>query len=203
VPFSHKESNSVAAGTYNIYIFQPNQVGRVAALPDGETVTVETDFSRPGMKFTFNSCRAIWTVRPDRVIISSESRDEDCGVILSKILEWLPVTPISAIGHNFEFVGVPGDLPARAGSSLFRADRCPADYDLKQRTWHFGLEKEKVVFNLTAAARETEIVLSANVHFPTAEENKDARIRFAKTFLHYREESARLLSRLFEVEVAL
>jgi hypothetical protein len=172
-------------------------------VPEGTPINIETDFSRPGFLFSMESTDAKWTVRPDRIKIESGSQNEDCGLILAKILDWLPVTPVEAVGHNFQFIGNPDDLPDfHRMAELVPRSEVPG-FTIKQRTWHAGLENEGVTFNVQAAAREAEVELLANVQIRPEASAGGQRIGFAKGFFEYRAQIIRLLTGFFAVELSV
>jgi hypothetical protein len=199
VSFVLKSSNSIAAGTFNIYVFQPSHVGRIAGLPDDAKFEMESDFSKPGFLLSLGTSK--WTVRPDRVIIESDSPNENCGLVLSKVLDWLPVTPIAAIGHNFKYVGGLPDFPnaERMTASLPMATL--EGYSTKQRTWHVAHEREGIVFNLQVGIRDSEVHATANVHFESPPDAHENRIRFAKEFFEFRDTAVHLFERSFGLEL--
>lgn len=199
MPFVLKSSNSIAAGTFNIYVFQPIHVGRIAGLPDDTKFEMESDFSKPGFLLSLGTSK--WTVRPDRVIIESDSQNEHCGLVLSKVLDWLPVTPIAALGHNFKYVAGIADFPIVERMTETLPVKAAEGYATKQRTWHVAEERQGVVFNLQVAIRDSEVAATANVHFESPPDEHENRIRFAKDFFDYRNAAGRLLESCFGLEL--
>lgn len=199
--FVLKRSNSIAVGSFNIYVFQPPDVGRILGLPDQAKMTIHSDFSRPGFKLTFDVTSEEWQVRPDRVLIGSDDPTADTGSIMEKVLKWLPVTPLIAIGHNFEFKGAVSDLPSLSSLNGFPTMVAEPGYAVKQRTWHISLERESVTYNLQATLTDEESELSVNVEFRTQGKSPESKFDFAAAFLRYRSESRDLLTRCLGVQV--
>jgi len=172
------------------------------ALSDNDPIGIETDFSRPGLRMKFKCTDVVWEVRPERVVIESTARDDNCGVILSKVLEWLPVTPISAVGHNFAYVGISADLPSFPREGPFGAQGAIDGYTEAQRTWHLALVRSDITFNLQVTIKPVEAVLSANVNFTGGDSVSEAAIEFARDFSALRQESADLFVKLVGVKVS-
>jgi hypothetical protein len=199
VPFVLTKSSSVAAGTFNIYVFQPKSVGKILDLPDATQFEIEGDFAKPGLLLSIGVNR--WTIRPDRLMIESDSPNENCGLYMSRVLEWLPVTPIEALGHNFRFVGELGDFPSAEQMSNLLPLSHVDEFETKNRVWHVGLERESVTFNLQIGIKGPEVQLAANVHFQPPADAQENRVRFAKGFFEFRETATRLLESSFAVSI--
>src|SRR5437667_1502871 len=101
--FAFKKAAAVAVGTFNMYIIQPNWLVQVGLFKEGVRVQMQADFTRPGFRFSAEETSYWWNVRPDRLILETESPEIDCGEPLRIVLDTLRWTPLTGIGTNLEF----------------------------------------------------------------------------------------------------
>lgn len=160
--FQFHEASCVVAGTFNIYVFQPDFFVHTEIVEEGEKAKLQADFSQPGFLMSFLGSPIRWVIRPDRIMAESRSEESDCGRMVANILKALPWTPISAIGLNFEFIASRDDFQTMNGRNLIPA----TDLSLKvtQRTVHVGIKENGQLFNLSLAQTDEKIVCAINVH---------------------------------------
>ena len=202
--FRFSTSTAVAAGTFNIYVIQPQWLREVKLFREGVKMKVASDFRRPGFLYTSDESPVNWDVRPDRVMLTGKNPAADCGGVLADVIHKLPWTPLTGVGVNVEFIGEPEDLERLKGCSLPTCDAIEG-YARKQRTIHTALERSPHIFNLQIAAHE-KIELSINVHTEltgTQEAISALAEETCRKFLALREEASRLAARQFGVEVNL
>ena len=104
------ETSLVVAGAWNAAILKPDWVARHALGREGED-RVQVFFpAGPGMVFDFPRYALgdfSYVVRPDALIIApTDTTRDSCERIeaaTGKVLEVLQHTPVSGVGHNFEF----------------------------------------------------------------------------------------------------
>jgi hypothetical protein len=197
--FRLTKSFSVAVGTFNIYAFRPPFVASLDP-PSGveKQLKIETDFFQPGFKYVFADRAAMWLVRPDRFVAEASGSAYNCGDAVARVLESLPWTPISAVGHNFRFSG-----PALADNAVSLPPDFYAptpDFTLKQKTWHVALSKDDATFNLSLEATDSVTTLVANVHHPLPQQDACSGVGFARRFEEFRSTVSDLLHNVFQAK---
>ena len=202
--FKFANSNCVVIGTFNIYIIQPHWLSEVEIIPTGTNVAIQADMRSPGFKFKASGDDdLLWSVRPDRLTVQSKQFDIDCGKPIAEVLKHLPWTPVVAVGCNVAF-RAPLDLFDKV-SHLFSSHSVADDYKLAQKTWHRGIKRDHLVFNIQLAVRDDSIDLSLNTH---TEAKKDLTIRESNqiarescnSFIEQRDEAIKLAQSLLNVE---
>ncbi|MDP7019852.1 MAG: hypothetical protein QGG36_28900 [Pirellulaceae bacterium] len=202
--FKFKEANSVVLGTFNIYIFRPDWISEhIPQLPLTESISLKTDLSAPGRRFTFDDSLTC-TIRPDRVVFESTSPSVDCGAFIFSVIDALPHTPFQAVGNNVHyFADNDEDVNelAQAGGGVFvSSDRSTT----KQRTWHVQVAEGAAVFNFQLAIRDDDgdslAKLSVNAHLETSD--CDCAKEFAQSFHDHQRRMKQLIREIttFEVE---
>lgn len=202
--FEYKNSSCVVVGTFNIYIIQPQWLSEVEILKPDSKVKMQTDIRSPGFRFELGDDDNLqWNVRPDRMSIESENLIADCGRPISQVLEKLPWTPIIGVGCNVNYTL---SLDQRDKiSHLFVNGAIPNSYETQQKTWHRGVQRKDIVFNIQLAETDKQIELLLNVHIDT---KKDGKIKDANQiaqractkFKEYTEESVRLAQSILGME---
>lgn len=108
----------VLAGSWNVAILNPDWLSRLVFNEKQFEAEMIIEGVRPQMRFMFE--RVVVIPAPSRVVFSPR-RPEDADLLAveaagKKVLELLPVTPISGVGINF---GYGEDEPHRDLTSLF------------------------------------------------------------------------------------
>lgn len=202
MPFKFKKASCVAVGTFNIYVVQPRLLVGIGMLKKGIEVKFEQILTQPGFRFSADGLKGKWTVRPDRLIVETDSPDEDCGQQLSTVLKALRWTPVVAIGVNVEFESATDSI-----ESLFpKAAHGPKNLTIRQRTTHVAVSEDGNVFNLQAAMPASgPNFLSGNVHteLKTESQKKDVEkaIGALRQFNIVRERATELLKTVFKVRI--
>jgi hypothetical protein len=101
MPLALSSRNIVVAGEFNRAIIQPKWLIDRKILPVGPIEMLVSD--RPDMPRVFNFGGYHWEVGISRLMLRPTDPANDPGVLVGTILEILPHTPVSAIGHNFLF----------------------------------------------------------------------------------------------------
>lgn len=204
--FRFSDSTAVAAGTFNVHVIHPKWLAEVGLLPDGTKVRMSSDFRRPGFELSPEGMNVKWDIKPDRLIIVSKSRQEDCGGILASVLEALPWTPLLGVGVNVEFTGLPEDIDGLPESCSLPSCQDVEGYGLRQRTMHIGLTRGPHIFNMQVSSHE-KVELSINVHTelgkkPSQREACELAIETCRNFFALREEATDLAKKILGVELS-
>jgi len=137
---------------------QPRLLSEMGVIDSVTPVKVQSDFAQPGTRLESAGVR--WTIRPERLSIETSSPEQDCGQLMSSVLEHLKWTPVWAIGCNVEFQcaePIEGDLPVS-----FRLPM--TSRPSVQRTSHIAFNDGEDVVNLQLSFVENRLDLTANVH---------------------------------------
>ncbi len=200
-----KMASAVAVGTMNIYVIQPKWLVEVGLLPADSKIRMESDLNRPGFRYTTEESSLKWDVRPERLMIHSESAYTDCGTVLADVLGKLPWTPLLAVGFNFEFQGDIDEV-ARIAKEL-RPPSCiaPSTYAIKQTTSHIAIQQGDQIFNFQMAAAD-HFELAINVHTDvnnkgTQETISRCSIDACRRFVEFRQKSRELAESLLKLEL--
>lgn len=155
--FRFKSKSSVAIGTFNIYVIQPQSLAEMGVFEnksDGQ-ILVSGDLTRPGIRF--QAAESVWVVRPDRLSIESTNHHVNCGELLQRTLKALCWTPVVAIGANVTLVA-PRDIEDRLALKL---PECPG---ARQRTAHVAVQIGDSIVNVQLGQTAEELELHVNVH---------------------------------------
>lgn len=169
--FRFLKANSVAVGAFNIYIVQPHWLTRKGVIPAGE-VTLEAKLDEPGFRLcSLLQQRVQWAITPTRIIIETDDPEANCGETLARLLDFLPETPITAVGNNTHYTesleediahpGFPHDFPVLttlAGDTL------------QQRTFHVGVKRGQCLYNVQSALTAGRAELLVNAHCQISEQ---------------------------------
>ena len=102
MPFELIARNILVRGEFNRAIIQPRWLTQQGVTPDGNVEILMSD--SPGMPRVFRFQEVKWEVGPDRLVLTpSDAKGRDPGPLVARILELLPHTPVTALGHNFLF----------------------------------------------------------------------------------------------------
>lgn len=211
--FRFQKAAAVAVGTFNMYIIQPPWLSQLGLLEEGVPLEMKADFNRPGFRYRARGSSLWWNVRPDRLILESESSQADCGEPLAKVLDVLKWTPLMGVGTNVEFEGVIGildqircKLPDVAMAKGFREG---------QRTWHVAMVRGPQTFNFQVSAvppseesKEGKVSLSINVHTELSKERAQLKanemaIAACKEFKNHRDEALAIAGEILGGEIHL
>jgi len=181
VSFRFKTAAAVAVGTFNIYIVQPNWLAQIGILDENTRVKIESDFTRPGFRFSVPNDPIQWNVRPDRLVLEATDIGTDCGGPLAKVLRTLRWTPLTGVGANFEYEA-DWELLSRLRCKL---PDCPAPkgFEEGQKTWHAAFARGSEVFNFQVSAnpkpkgadKKKVVTLSLNVHTEISQEKEQTK----------------------------
>lgn len=173
VAFRFSKSSAVVVGAFNVYIIQPPFIVEtgIVQVPRTEkedtagaaAVRFQVNVNRPGCRFSFLNTPYEWIVRPDKVVVETKLQHENCGQVLSALLEHLPWTPLDAVGTNSHF---------RSDTTSFDfADEFWKNYvthggqKITQNSWHISVESDDhVVHNIQLSRTEEAWELNLNSH---------------------------------------
>lgn len=167
--------NVVVRGEFNRAIVTPKWLVGQEILEDGEVQAVLTDHPNAARLFTFGEFK--WHVGPDRLMARGlDPEANDPGPIIARILDKLPHTPVTAIGHNFlfEVASDPSISPllgARSGQEVARS----LELDLTRSEATFVMRSdENSSVTVKATVEKSDSKLDLNFHFQvtTADEAK-------------------------------
>lgn len=202
VSFKFENAACVAVGTFNMYVIQPQWLTDTAKVFDeGQEFLVEANFSEPGFRFTAPSGKTKWTVNPTRIAIETTDPAEDCGATLAKILQFLPHTPIKAIGNNCAYVA-PAESAIEVENIVpeCRPVKIPDGFSLAQRSFHVGLRKDAARYNIQVSVTEEAVRISTNVHYPVDDTAASA-AKYATDMLANRREIETLIEHILMVQI--
>lgn len=195
-----KESTCVARGTFNIYIFQPPWIAEtVMQLPEGAEGHFRADFSQPGLQARFESIGVTCTIRPDSVIVTSDSPDTDCGKPVVRILQELPRTPLRAVGNNFTFESTRDETEVRDDlTKAFWLEQF-STRDLTHASIGGAIERGGATINMSLTRTKDKVNFGANVHRTATD--SDSAIKAAEAFKEDRAAVMEMAAELFGIEV--
>jgi len=202
MPIALKSLDIVVVGRFNPYIINPPWLCRMgickAKEAEGE-VRVEIPGGRAVFHFQMDGLR--WQVTDACLMVSTDSVGRPPGERVAQIIEKLPHTPISAVGHNIHYHcdieawkgGLPriGDLDSR-GVVAFGKPR--------QLSWSCALELADLLFNMKLEQHESSLQIDTNLHREASEVERVVEI--AKRFRDDLELSSRLIGSIAKDEVA-
>lgn len=200
MPFRLKKSNCIAVGSFNIYIF-PEWVRRMAPFPDGVEMHVHNDLSRAGLRLFSPNLTLSWTIRPDKIILESDSPNDNCGEIMERMFETLPWTPLLALGNNFYFEAPPEEIENIRRPLDFPAAASLDDYQFSYRGWYLGLEKDGTKCGMQLTVKPDSLLLAANFHRELEDQPNERAREAARSFENDRRESIRLFEELLGVSI--
>lgn len=206
--FQFSKANAVAVGSFNVYIIQPKWLAEIGLMAKGVKVRMETDFNRPGLRFSSEDSPFSWHIRPDRITLDTEDSSADCGSKLADVLEKLPWTPLLAVGMNTEFKGEVADIdniPARP--DLLHCIP-PAGYEFAQRSLHLALKHGDQLVNVQVSDLLTSAEVSVNWHTELKDKSNQSEANLAaqqscRKFFAAREAGLLLAKKLYGLELTI
>ena len=202
--FRFEKASCVVIGTFNMYIIQPQWLAKQGVIEAKKQLAIETYLVRPGVRFHLEEHEASCLVSPERLTIDTRNPDTDCGMIVSKILEALPETPLFGIGNNAVFAA---DLAEKGQLKPAVRDfpmcECPKDIEgIEQRAFHIGARMpEQAVLNLQLSFLPNKIEMASNTHsqLDRVPDITSVAVKAARHFFSDRQEAMRLARRFFGV----
>ena len=204
--FRFKNASCVVAGTFNMYIVQPQWLVEIGIFSKEHTppITIASKLDEPGFRFSSPKLAARWFVAPNCIMLDTESTTEDCGATVAKVLGSLPWTPLVGLGNNTTYTAPLSDCGALT-ENLQNPPEPPNGYSLMQRSVHFAATQESRIFNLQLSITQEEIELSVNVHTQLQGKGKPEASNMAqaaaKRFFQDREDAESLIQRFFRVDI--
>lgn len=214
VAFRFKNSSAVVVGTFNIYIVQPAWLSEIGLLPNGIDGPLETDLNRPGFRFTPKGSHTLWNVRPDRLVLETTSRDDDCGAPLVSVLDALRWTPLQGIGANIALEGE-AEVLKNLRCKLPECEPPPHGFELGQRTLHVAMTRGKQSFNVQLSFNppsekneQERATLMLNVHTDIPRNEGQIKANqlgqdVCREWHNHRNEAIKLASQFLGVDVSL
>ena len=200
MPFRFERANCVAVGTFNIYIVQPAWLAARGIIPQNIQVAIGSNLDEPCFRFHSPKLRSQWVVTPGRIEVQTRTANEDCGALVSKVLEKLPWTPLKAVGINATYRAPLEDLESLAALTGFQP-AAPDGYSVEQKALHLVLKQGEHLFSLQLSALKEYIELDVNVHTEITEHGSDLGSRSAGKFFEHRKQLETLISDIFKVSV--
>lgn len=198
--FTFKRATCVAAGTFNMYVIQPTWLTKIGILKKGIEVTISTHMDEPGFRYIPVKSPFQWFVTPRSIEVETREPEEDCGSQVATVLEFLPWTPLVALGNNAIFTAPLDDLN-RLREDFRKSPQPPEGWSMKQRSVHFGLSRGGAVTNLQLSITQEELELSVNVHTELRKMESAVAQAAARRFLQDRREAEALIQQLFGVTI--
>ncbi len=189
-------AQTVAVGPFNPHIITPGWLVRWNVLPDQE-VNIRMAAVTDGAAFRFG--RLEWQVDPRRLMVSSQTMDDDCGHYVSEVLRLLPHTPVRAVGHNFHFGGSLEDwgerpLPVLGQRSFEGLDQA------EEVRWMGVFRRGDVRIEMTLGRSPSTVVVLFNFHRNTEPHNIEQAQAAAQLFRQDYEASRTMLRDLLGQE---
>ena len=189
-----------------MYILTPAWLAKHGIIETGSEVGIEADLTQPGFRYQFPKDKATWSVTPHRIVIESQNPETDCGVIIAKILQVLPETPLLVLGSNTHYHS---DLSERENLSPsirdFPDTQPPSkERSLLQRTFHEAVKlSENAIVNLQIAIKEDSINLDCNVHhdLDNCDNRNEVAVAAAERFFRDRDEAKSLAQHFFGASI--
>ncbi|MFO7903223.1 MAG: hypothetical protein ACQESR_11555 [Planctomycetota bacterium] len=167
MPLNLQSRNVVIVGAFNPRIILPDWLQKVGIVEPMDTKT-EVEFEvggkdRPGFRFSTGAFR--WHVTDSRLKI--DSQHENPATLAARVLEHLPHTPLSAVGHNLEYrsESIDGLRLPQIGELNSAALKKEYNKTVRETGWSCRLElAEGVLLNIRAMQRLGTIEVSTNLH---------------------------------------
>lgn len=199
--FQFHEATCVIVGTFNIYIIRPDWLGKIGLLPEGSEIRLESQLDQPGFRLSSPKLGARWVVSPNRLVLETKNPIEDCGQTADRILEYLPWTPLTALGANVVWRGDAANIETWPHKSRFPPSQVPEEFKVTQRSWHIAVKRDEQVFNLQVSEVEEGVEIRANVHTDLRNKDIDFARETARQFLCQRETCISLIRELFNARI--
>jgi hypothetical protein len=204
--FRLKTASCVATGTFNIYIVQPEWLTRAGILPRNTPITIDANLTRPGFRLRSPDLGSTWVVAPNRLVISTERRSEDCGALMAQVLRRLQWTPLSALGNN-SIYEAPADEGVPVASRLIPGFEVlpptSQTLDIEQRSLLLAIRRGERLINVQLELLQQVARIAVNVHTGLREQNDTApAVAAATRFLADRAEAERIVSDILHLELS-
>ncbi|MBN2476069.1 MAG: hypothetical protein JXB62_15770 [Pirellulales bacterium] len=170
MPIALQSFDVVVVGRFNPYIVTPQWLHK-EGMCQSESAEVAIGWSPSGPSvFSFSLDDFRWQVSDSRLMVSANTAGLDPAERVARVVEKLPHTPVSALGHNFHYrseIGKwEGGLPKIGeldGQGIEQFGK------LRQLSWSCALELHDLVFNMTLERREGSIEINTNLHREVSE----------------------------------
>lgn len=182
------ETSLVVAGAWNTAIVTPDWILKFGLQrePGAETRIQAFIPAGAGMffgfpKFAFDG--VVMAVRPDALVFSPKDMDKSCmeGIerLASNTVAALTHTPVSGVGHNFEFRDPdpnPESLGAFTNSQVDLIDAVPPGWGPIGSTLATSLQLGETVVNVTRAFVGGQLSVKFNFHHPVVDVEQVTRV---------------------------
>jgi len=191
-------SETVSVGAFNPRIITPSWLVKNEVVREPEWLEDIID-SMPIDENGFPLGGFQWDVDYERLVVSANKRDRDCGTPTARVIDLLPHTPITAVGHNFHYTCPVSDWPAVAVPKL--GTRAGRELAATETRWTGRFDREGIVIEveLLYPTKDTDVVaVRTNFERPTGGASPSAA---ARSFLADSRAADELARTLFELEV--
>ena len=165
MPFKLVNRNIVVIGEFNAAIIKPAWLVKQKIFGDGP-VEVRLRENPGAHLFKFHDLE--WLVGHDRLVIRSLPHvTVDVGAKVARILLDLPHTPVTAIGHNFQFESatVETALDARLGERIAKDIALTVGEGLRQATWQAVVSTgDRTTLTLRIVTEKAKQLIDLNFH---------------------------------------
>jgi hypothetical protein len=200
VAFQFKKATCVVAGTFNMYIVQPQWLTKIGVFETGTKVGIWTKFDEPGFRFQPQDLPNRWYVTPNRIEIETDSPAENCGQKMATVLASLPWTPLLAIGNNTVYEAPVSELDELSDLKQF-SPAPPAEFRIAQRSLVLALMHGEQLYNLQLSLTDEVIELSVNVHTELGNKESQYSQEAARNFLNHRETAEFLIANVLKARI--
>jgi hypothetical protein len=168
MPLTLHTLDVVVIGRFNPHIITPPWLiaQKVAGVTEVEMrLGFDVDNRRSIVSFEMEGLR--WLVNDSRLTISSKTVANDPAKRAALVLDKLPHTPITAIGHNFhyrcDFSSWVGSLPSLGGCNHAALQHYG---DPLQVSWSSKIQQAGQVFGINVEQMRSAIEVRTNIHRP-------------------------------------
>ncbi len=193
-------SETVAVGAFNPRIITPSWLVKNDVVREPEWLEDILD-SMPIDENGFPLGGFGWDVDQERLIVSADRGERDCGAVMGKVIELLRHTPISAVGHNFHYTCPISDWPPTAIPML--GQRSGIELGVTETRWTGRFDREGLVVEVELLyVPKSDDVVSVRTNFERQTGEKwEGAVSAARTFPSDRKAAAELATTLFGLEV--
>lgn len=202
VSFRFDRSSCVALGTFNMYIVQPRWLADRGILARDTTVAIASKLDEPSFRFSSPQLKSQWEVTPRKIEVSTRVDSEDCGSMISKVIESLPWTPLRSVASNFFFKS-DGDHPPELEDFCRLKVSPPDGATVEQRSSHLAIRQGEHIFNLQLSFLRGGVEIHGNATTETSQKGgPELAVAAAAKFLDHRVVLDRLIRDIFKIEVS-
>ena len=200
MPLKVQSRDMVVVGRFNPHIINPEWLRR-EEICESRNVNVEFGFNldeRRGIfQFVIGDFR--WQVTDSRLLISS--RDENPSEMAAKVLEKLPHTPITAVGHNclYRSESTEGMRLPQIGELDAATLTAGHDWKVSQLTWSCVLQLVKATFSMKVVKLVDAVEVTTNVHRDATDVGQV--IEISKGFVDDMESSKKMITSILGVTI--